>query len=175
MAANYKEQISIIARFPMIEDELIGDFVGTPVTPSADYTVHLPRFRRQRPSIPSVQLPDIDTSTDASAGGAPPTGSPVESPSPHVREVLLSKDFSFADFRKRWTAVQEQIADMLKDVSQQTFGAMVLDSLEVNLAVGMSGSIGIASSKADASVTLTFKRSKTREQSASKKPPTPRT
>ena len=61
------------------------------------------------------------------------------------------------DSRPPCTQFVEQLA-AIADITQQSFGSMELDTLEVSLAVTGEGTIGIASSKAEASVVLTFKK-----------------
>ncbi|MDE2265788.1 MAG: hypothetical protein KGL29_07810 [Alphaproteobacteria bacterium] len=77
---------------------------------------------------------------------------------------LESKDVDFPAFRKRWAALQDQVGAMMSDLTQKTFGSMELDTLEVSLAITGEGSIGIASSKAEASVVLTFKKKAVRKK-----------
>jgi hypothetical protein len=85
-----------------------------------------------------------------------------------VRKSIFAKvqsnDVDFPAFRKRWTALQDQVGAMMSDLTQKTFGSMELDTLEVSLAVTGEGSIGIASSKAEASVVLTFKKKAVRKK-----------
>jgi len=68
------------------------------------------------------------------------------------------KDVDFSEFMKRWSVLKDQIGTMIGDMTQQTFGKMALDKVEVSIAVSGEGSIGIATAKGEASIVLTFQK-----------------
>lgn len=74
--------------------------------------------------------------------------------------IKSKKDVDFSEFMQRWNALKDQIGTMISDLTKQTFGKMILDEVEVSIAVSGEGSIGIATAKGEASIVLTFKNPK---------------
>ncbi|MGA7711795.1 MAG: hypothetical protein WCA81_07835 [Rhizomicrobium sp.] len=155
MGQRFAPTISIIAAGPAGRPFNIGSFAPsiTGIDPAKPH--HVGEIE--------VTVPDKDLFPPAEIDLSGILGSGDLANSPPAKDfgisnILRSNDVSFSSFRKRWAGLQAQVGAMLTDITQQSFGSMELDTLEVSLAVTGEGTIGIASSKAEASVVLTFKK-----------------
>jgi len=154
MGQRFAPTISIIATAPA---GLSRPFKIGPFTPTVDPAKphHIGEIKVTVPDKDLLSSGKIDLSSLLGSGDGADT-SPARDFG--ISNILRSNDVSFSSFRKRWASLQAQVGAMLTDITQQSFGSMELDTLEVSLAVTGEGTIGIASSKAEASVVLTFKK-----------------
>ncbi len=157
MGQRFAPTISIIAAAPAGRSRPvnIGSFAPsiTSIDPAKPH--HIGEIKVTMPDKDLLPPTEIDLSGILGSGNLPGS-TPTKDFG--VSTILLSNDVSFSSFRKRWAGLQAQVGAMLTDITQQSFGSMELDTLEVSLAVTGEGTIGIASSKAEASVVLTFKK-----------------
>jgi hypothetical protein len=157
MGQRFAPTISIIAAAPagLSRPFNIGSFAPsiTGIDPAKPH--HIGEIKVTMPDKDLLPQAEIDLSSILGSGDLP--GSPSKKDF-GISNILQSNDVSFSSFRKRWAGLQAQVGAMLTDITQQSFGSMELDTLEVSLAVTGEGTIGIASSKAEASVVLTFKK-----------------
>jgi hypothetical protein len=130
----------------------------TPTSAEGEFSTDpLDAMNKTLENLIDTDLPDIENLLTSDTRTILPKAG-EETARPRVFGFLGSKKYDFNDFHTRWVAVQKQIGTMLNDIAAQSFGDMCLDTLEVSIGISVEGNIGIASSKADASMVLTFKQ-----------------
>lgn len=157
MGQRFAPTISIIATAPagLSHPFKISSFTPSITGSDPAKPHHIGEIKVTMPERGLLPTAEIDLSSILGSDDLP--GSPPAKDF-GISNILRSNDVSFSSFRKRWASLQAQVGAMLTDITQQSFGSMELDTLEVSLAVTGEGTIGIASSKAEASVVLTFKK-----------------
>ncbi|HEY9080111.1 hypothetical protein [Magnetovibrio sp.] len=71
-----------------------------------------------------------------------------------------SSKAKFDDVLASWQETRERVAKLAKDMTSGSFGKLELSELEFNLGISAEGTIGIASTTAEASIVLKFTKQK---------------
>jgi hypothetical protein len=103
-----------------------------------------------------VVEPDGDGTPDATGGNLPPDPVELQSLGDKLRFWKIKpRDVDLTALKGQMKKIQSEVDDLLADVKEST-GAYHLAEVQVSLAISGSGSIGVATVGAEASIALTF-------------------